>query len=69
MYEFFRLVRGESFRSSRPEDYDQFQSEINVMESEILKLLQQVESQLDRSDPYVEHYLEIMRKSFTLSPM
>jgi len=68
MYEFFRLVRGESFRSSRPLGDDVYQSEIRQMEEEILVMLKLVESKLDRTDPYVHYYLEIMRRSFELSP-
>ena len=66
MYEFFRLVRGETFYSARPAGIGQFQKEICKMEDNLTGRLKQLEKKLDAKDSRTLHHLDLMKKSFSL---
>jgi hypothetical protein len=66
MYEFFRLVRGEAFLSSRPVGIGKFQSEIYAMEDDLAGKLKALEVKLDGKDGEVKYNLDLMKKSFSL---
>ncbi|MEK7565044.1 MAG: hypothetical protein AAB394_03585 [Patescibacteria group bacterium] len=66
MYEFFRLVRGEAFNSSRPNDISEFQKEIYKMENELKESLKQLENKLSIDDSKISYNLDLMKKAFNL---
>lgn len=66
MYEFFRLVRGEAFYSSRPSGLGDAQHELYQMEDSLARQLKQLREKLDPSDGSVAYYLDLMNKSFRL---
>lgn len=68
MYEFFRLIRGEAFNSSRPYGLGELQKEIYKMEEDISKRLKDVENKLDPNDESAKFSLESMKKLFNLMP-
>ena len=67
MYEFFRLIRGEAFHSSRPSGISTFQKEIYKMEDNLAKRLKNLEKRLDTDDSRTSHCLNLMKKSFNLN--
>lgn len=66
MYEFFRLVRGESFSSYRPADIGDFQKEIYKMEDKLTEHLKQFENKLSIDDSKTSYNLDLMKKMFSL---
>ena len=66
MYEFFRLIRGEAFFSSRPSTMVDYQPELYRMEDDIAKQLMPLEKRLDLRDPATGYALDTMKKSFSL---
>jgi hypothetical protein len=65
MYEFFRLIRGDSFYSSRPPMVD-LQREIYKMEDDLLKRLKELSKKLDPKDDRLLYYLNLAKKTFDL---
>jgi hypothetical protein len=65
MYEFFRLIRGEGFYSSRPPMLD-LQREIYKMEDDLLKRLKELSKKLDPKDERLLYYLNFAKKTFDL---
>ncbi len=67
MYEFFRLVRGESFHSIRPTGLGNFQKEIYRMEGELTEKLKELEKNLGLGNERVLFYLDSAKKPFNLN--
>ena len=63
MYEFFRLLRGESFTDIRPPTPEK-QSEFYKMEDDISKRLQKIKDNLDFNDEKVKFYIEEAKKRY-----
>lgn len=66
MHEFFRLIRGEAFQNSRPNNLGELQGKLYQMEDSINEKLKGIKMALDPSDEATLYYLENMRKSFDL---
>lgn len=64
MYEFFRLLRGESFTDVRPPTPEK-QKEFYKMEDEIGRKLQEIKSSVDFNDEKVKLYIEEAQKYYT----
>lgn len=67
MYEFFRLVRGHAFNSSRPGGLGELQKEVYRMENHLIERLKPIEKYLlDIKNDRISTSLDIMKKSFSL---
>ncbi|TSC55728.1 MAG: hypothetical protein G01um101418_749 [Parcubacteria group bacterium Gr01-1014_18] len=66
LYEFFRLLRGEAFKSTRPFGIGDFQKEVYKMEDDLAQKLKPLEAKLDIKDSKTSYHLDLMKKSFSL---
>ncbi len=66
MYEFFRLVRGEAFYSTRPSGLGDNQQKLYQMEDDLSRQLKQLRERLNPKDGRTAYYLNLMGKSFDL---
>jgi len=67
-YEFFRLLRGEWFNSSRPPGIiaEGLQKEIFQMENDLREKLESFKSMINQKDERISFYIEEMKKSFNI---
>lgn len=65
MYEFFRLLRGESFIEVRP-IISSYQNELYNMEKTIYQDLKDVRNKLDVQDPQVKYYIDKAKQIFDI---
>lgn len=63
MYEFFRLVRGESFMNSRPPIGDS-QKDLYRMEDEIAQKLDEIKLKINPDDGKTKYYIDQAKKDF-----
>lgn len=57
-YEYFRMIRGESFHKQRPHYSGARQKDIYKMEDELLRQLKILSKKIDPNDERVKYYLE-----------
>ena len=63
-YEFFRLLRGEGFHASRPNDMGGQQKEFYEMEDDLMKRLKELSQKLSPNDSKTKFYIDEAKKSF-----
>lgn len=63
MYEFFRLIRGESFANSRPPLGDK-QKDLYKMEDEIAQKLDEIKAKMKINDERTKYYIDQAKKDF-----
>lgn len=63
MYEFFRLIRGESFMNSRPPIGDK-QKDLYKMEDEIAQKLDEIKARIKINDERTKYYIDQAKKDF-----
>lgn len=66
MYEFFRLIRGEAFVTSRPSGLGDAQANLYDMENTLMQRITELEKELDPNDERTLYSLDLMKKSFDL---
>ncbi|MBI4100497.1 hypothetical protein HY439_02040 [Candidatus Microgenomates bacterium] len=65
MYQFFRMLRGESFWDIRPHT-PQYQKEFYAMENELRMKLEEIRSQLNPEDELINQYIQDAQKQFNI---
>lgn len=63
MYEFFRLLRGESFTDLRP-SVGEYQKRLYEMEDEIREALEKVKEKIDFNDERVQYNIDQVLKPY-----